>query len=80
MSNLEFMISEHIPVFPNDDDTNQINEERWIIASELGIADKMDAMAMRKAFVAPKTDKNNFENSLSCRHDSLRRFKAIDGA
>ena len=45
---------------------DEINEEAQITASKLGIADRIDTMAKREAFITLKDHKDNFDNSLSC--------------
>ena len=50
-----------------EDAYDKINEEARVIASKLGIADRMDAMTRREAFITLKDHKENFENGLPCR-------------
>ena len=51
----------------NEDAYDEINAEAQVIANELGIANRMDVMAKREAFITLKDHKENFENSLLCR-------------
>ena len=46
---------------------NGVNEEAQVIAKELDIADRMETMAKREAYITLKDHKDNFENSLPCR-------------
>ena len=50
-----------------EDEYDRINREARAIASELNIADRMDAMARRESFITLKDHKDNFENALPCR-------------
>ena len=50
-----------------EDTYDNINQEARVIASELGIADRIDAMAKRESFITLKDHKDNFENNLPCR-------------
>ena len=50
-----------------EDTYDRINQEAWIIANKLDIANRMDVMARRKSFITSKDHKENFENSLPCR-------------
>ena len=50
-----------------EDAYDKINEEARVIASKLGIADRMDAMTRRETFITLKDHKENFESGLPCR-------------
>ena len=45
----------------------EISAEAQVIASELGIADRVDVMAKKEVFITLKDHKENFENNLPCR-------------
>ena len=45
----------------------QINKEAKAIAEELGLADRVEAMARRDAFITLKDHKANFQNAPTCR-------------
>ena len=51
----------------DEDAYEEINVKAQVIASKFGIADRMDMMAKREAFITLKGHKDNFENSLLCR-------------
>ena len=53
--------------YADEDAYNNINAEAQVIASKLGITDRMDTMAKREAFITLKDPKDNCENSLPCR-------------
>ena len=46
---------------------NKINKEARVIASGLGITDRIDAMANKESFITLKDHKDNLENNLPCR-------------
>ena len=52
-----------------DDDYSNINEEARKLAKKMkpGLADRMDPMAKRNAYMSLKDHKENFENKLPCR-------------
>ena len=55
----------------DEDAYDEINVEAQVIASELGIADRMNVIAKREAFITLKDHKENFENSLPV-HSSIQ--------
>ena len=59
-------ITKHYRV-AEDGTYDEINKEAQAIASGLGIADRIDAMARRESFITLKDHKANFENNLPCR-------------
>ena len=51
----------------NDNLTEDINSELKNIASNLSIADRVDTMAKRNAFITLKDHKDNFDSNPKCR-------------
>ena len=51
----------------DEDAYDEINAEAEVFASEHGIADRMNVMLERAAYITLKDHKENFKNSLSCR-------------
>lgn len=51
----------------NDKQLDDVNQELKTIASDLNIADRMELMARKPAFISLKDHKENFENNPKCR-------------
>ena len=56
-----------------EDAYDEINAEALVVASKLGVADRVHVMAKREAFITLKDYKQNFENSLPCRLINLTK-------